>query len=213
MLLTMLKAAIVHFDFPQITPLTQAALVKGIAPQTILQQSLVAAMTQVGEKFAKQEYFLPELLTAAEAMAEALAILQPHLTQSEHAITRGTIVLGTARGDLHDIGKNIVKIMFTAANFQVIDLGYDVAPERFVEAVREHQAGWMGISALLTTTMLQMPEVIKAISQSGLRRQVTILVGGAPVTAEYAREIGADIYAADASQAVTQVRQRLEAKP
>jgi 5-methyltetrahydrofolate--homocysteine methyltransferase len=179
----------------------QSALDVGIPAADILQEGLIAAMGEVGRRFEEGEYFVPEMLIAARAMQAGLVILKPQLVESG-VEPIGTVVLGTVKGDLHDIGKNLVAMMLEGAGFNIIDLGTDVPPSAFVEAV-EDGVDVLGLSALLTTTMASMEATVKAVSEAGLNGRVKIMVGGAPVTAEYAREIGADGYAADASQAVT----------
>ena len=179
----------------------QASLDSGKDASEILQNGLIAAMAEVGRLFEEGEYFVPEMLIAARAMKAGLEILKPLLIESG-VEPIGKVVLGTVKGDLHDIGKNLVAMMLEGAGFDIVDLGTDISPEQFVEAV---QAGVdvIGLSALLTTTMPSMEQTISALKDAGLRDQVKVIVGGAPVTAEYARQIGADGYAPDASQAVT----------
>lgn len=177
------------------------ALSEGGDPATILQEGMIAAMQEVGRRFEREEYYVPEMLIAARAMQEGLAILKPHLVQAKVA-SAGRVVTGTVQGDLHDIGKNLVAMMLEGAGFEIIDLGTDVAPETFVEAVREQQADLVAMSALLTTTMPNMGTAIDALSKAGVRDEVKVMVGGAPLTDGYARQIGADGYAPDASRAV-----------
>ena len=157
-------------------------------------------MKEVGRLFEEGEYFIPEMLISARAMKTGLAIIRPLLSESR-VRPAGKIILGTVRGDLHDIGKNLVSMMMEGAGFSVVDLGTDVSPEAFVEAVRNHQPELVGMSALLTTTMPSMEATVKALEEAGLRNRVKILVGGAPITQEYADKIGADGYSPDASQA------------
>jgi len=175
----------------------QKALDAGVAPDVILNEGMIAAMKEVGQLFEEGEYFVPEMLIAARAMQGGLEILRPKLVASGIEPV-GKIVLGTVKGDLHDIGKNLVGMMLEGAGFEVQDLGIDVASEAFVEALTD-DVDIVGLSALLTTTMPQMEETIKAIRDAG--SQVKVMVGGAPVTSDYAQKIGADGYAADASQA------------
>jgi 5-methyltetrahydrofolate--homocysteine methyltransferase len=165
---------------------------------TILNAALIPAMDKVGDLYQQGEYFLPELLISARAMQRALDILKPKLAQ-QGIKGAGKVVIGTVRGDLHDLGKNLVNMTLEGAGFEVIDLGKDVNPDKFVAAVREHQPLLVGMSALITTTMPAMKETIDAISNAGLRSKVKIMVGGAPVTSEYAREIGADYYGPDST--------------
>jgi 5-methyltetrahydrofolate--homocysteine methyltransferase len=175
------------------------ALRGGLAPSSILNRSLIAAMAEVGARFERGEMFVPEMLMAAHAMKAGLAILKPHLAASGIHAT-GKIVLGTVSGDLHDIGKNLVGMMLEGAGFEVVDLGIDVAPERFVQAVQESGAQLVGVSALLTTTMYNMSAVILALTEAGLRDKVKVMVGGAPLDEAFARRIGADGYGPDASR-------------
>jgi 5-methyltetrahydrofolate--homocysteine methyltransferase len=162
----------------------------------------------VGEKFKNGEYFVPEVLVAARAMKAAMELLRPLLAASD-VEPIGTVVIGTVRGDLHDIGKNLVAMMLEGAGFRVVDLGVDVPAEKFIEAAREHNAEIVGMSALLTTTMTYMPEVIKALEAEGIRNRVKVIVGGAPVTQEWADQIGADGYAPDAASAVDKCKELL----
>jgi len=178
----------------------QSALDEKVTAEMILKQSMMGAMAEVGQLFEDGEYFVPELLVAARAMQGGLRILKPFLA-AEAVEPIGKVVTGTVKGDLHDIGKNLVGIMMEGAGFEIIDIGTDVSPEKFVEAVKESGAQVVALSALLTTTMANMPNTIKAFEESGLRNMVKIMVGGAPVTEEYAKKIGADGYAPDASQA------------
>ncbi len=179
----------------------QAALDAGINPGVILNDGMVAAMAEVGRLFEEGEYFVPEMLIAARAMQNGLAVLKPHLA-SANVKSQGKVVAGTVKGDLHDIGKNLVCMMLEGAAFEIVDLGSDVTPEKFVEAVRSTGADVICMSALLTTTMPNMKTTIEALKTAGLRDKVKVMVGGAPLTDQYAREIGADGYAADASRAV-----------
>ncbi len=178
----------------------QTALDEKVTAEMILKQSMMGAMAEVGQLFEDGEYFVPELLVAARAMQGGLQILKPFLA-AEAVEPIGKVVTGTVKGDLHDIGKNLVGIMMEGVGFEIIDMGTDVSPEKFVEAVKESGAQVVALSALLTTTMANMPNTIKAFEESGLRNMVKIMVGGAPVTEEYAKKIGADGYAPDASQA------------
>ncbi len=180
----------------------QDALEIGIPPEAILNEGMVLAMDEVGALFEAGEYFVPEMLIAAHTMQTGLAILKPLLIE-DGIEPSGSIVIGTVQGDLHDIGKNLVAMMLEGGGFQVIDLGTDVSPDAFLEAIREHSPNLVGLSALLTTTMQKMRETISVIEGSGLRDQVKIIVGGAPVTEAFATEIGAEGYASDASKAVS----------
>jgi 5-methyltetrahydrofolate--homocysteine methyltransferase len=177
------------------------AMAAGHPPRSVLEEGLIAGMTVVGARFRHREIFLPEVLLAARAMTAGVDELRPLLVR-DGVPSRGTVVLGTVRGDLHDIGKNLVGIMLRGAGFEVVDLGTDVAPERFLEAARESGARVVGLSALLTTTMAGMREVVSKAREADLPVPLRILVGGAPVTEEFAHEIGADAYGPDASSAV-----------
>jgi len=187
-------------DLDMVVTGVQTALDEKVTAEVILKQSMMGAMAEVGQLFEDGEYFVPELLVAARAMQGGLQILKPFLV-AEAVEPIGKVVTGTVKGDLHDIGKNLVGIMMEGAGFEIIDMGTDVSPEKFVEAVKESGAQVVVLSALLTTTMANMPNTIKAFEESGLRNMVKIMVGGAPVTEEYAKKIGADGYAPDASQA------------
>ncbi len=189
----------------EVAELVQSALDKGLAPAEILQGGLIAGMDQVGRDFKAGDLFVPEVLIAARAMHAGMNILRPLLAESE-APSAGKYVVGTVKGDLHDIGKNLVKMMLEGAGFETIDLGTDVAPEVFVNAVRDHRPQLVGMSALLTTTMVQMKATVEALEEAGLRDSVKIMIGGAPVTDAYAKQIGADAYAPDAASAVDVAR-------
>ncbi len=183
----------------------QEALDAGLDPTTILNDAMIAAMSEVGRRFECHEYYVPEMLVSAKAMQAGLAILKPHLPRAD-AQNAGKVVAGTVRGDLHDIGKNLVCILLEGAGFQVIDLGTDVPPQKFCDAVREHAPNFLCMSSLLTTTMVHMKKTIDALKEAGLRDKVKVLIGGAPVTEEFAREIGADGFAPDANRAVALAR-------
>lgn len=178
----------------------EQALASGANPADVL-NAMVTAMGEVGRLFEEGEYFVPEMLIAARAMKTGMEILKPQLVDADIKPV-GTIVAGTVKGDLHDIGKNLVCMMLEGAGFQVVDLGADVAPEAFVAAVKEHQPNFVAMSALLTTTMPNMQTTIEALKEAGVRDDVRVLIGGAPITDAYAEKIGADGYAADASRAV-----------
>ena len=188
-------------DMGAVEKKVQAALDADALPGDILQNGLIAAMAEVGRLFEEGEYFVPEMLIAARAMKAGLTILQPLLVDSG-VEPAGKVAVGTVKGDLHDIGKNLVAMMLEGAGFEIVDLGTDVTPEQFVEAVKDG-VDIVGLSALLTTTMPSMETTIKEIESAGLRDQVKVIIGGAPVTAEYSDQIGADGFAPDASQAVT----------
>lgn len=187
----------------------EQGLHEGIPADVLLQDGLIAAMREVGQLFEDGEIYVPEMLVAARAMNATVAVLKPRLVG--HAVqSGGTVAIGTVQGDLHDIGKNLVAMMLEGSGFEVVDLGTDVPADRFIDAIRAG-ANVVGMSALLTTTMTGMREVVDAISAAGLRDKVQIIVGGAPITAKFAAEIGADGYAPDASKAVRKVRELLTA--
>jgi 5-methyltetrahydrofolate--homocysteine methyltransferase len=181
-----------------------------MGPADILNQGMIAAMGEVGRLFEEGEYFVPEMLIAARAMQKGLEILKPHLTEAD-VQSPGKVAIGTVKGDLHDIGKNLVAMMLEGAAFEVIDLGTDVSPERFIQAVRDRGAQIIAMSALLTTTMPNMKNTIEALKEAGLRDKVKVMIGGAPVTQNYADQIGADGFAEDASRAVAKARSLLAA--
>lgn len=184
-----------------VAELVQKALGQGVAPRDILQGGLIAGMDEVGRDFKAGDLFVPEVLIAARAMHAGMNVLRPLLAETGVS-SIGKYLVGTVKGDLHDIGKNLVKMMLEGAGFEMVDLGTDVAPEAFVSAVREHRPTIVGMSALLTTTMVQMKTTIDALVEAGLRDSIKIMIGGAPVTAAYAQQIGADAYAPDAASAV-----------
>jgi len=184
-----------------VAELVQEALDQGMAPEELLAGGLIAGMDEVGKDFKAGDLFVPEVLIAARAMHAGMGVLRPLLAESD-VPSAGKYVIGTVEGDLHDIGKNLVKMMLEGAGFETIDLGADVKPDVFVAAVREHQPKILGMSALLTTTMVQMKTTIEALEEADLRNSVKIMVGGAPVTAAFAEESGADAYAPDAATAV-----------
>lgn len=189
----------------QVTDLVQQALDQGLSPKEILDGALVSSMDRVGEGFKDGILFVPEVLIAARAMQAGMDILRPLLVESDTPST-GKYVIGVMKGDLHDIGKNLVKMMMEGAGFETVDLGADVDAETFVSAVQEHKPKIVGMSALLTTTMPQMKVTIDALKQAGLRDSVKIMVGGAPVTEDFAKQIEADAYAPDAAVAVDVAR-------
>jgi methylmalonyl-CoA mutase cobalamin-binding domain/chain len=194
---------------PAVLELTNQGLSLGLAPETLLYEALIPALEEVGARFERGDFFVPEMLIAGKAMAGALEVLRPLLAETGVA-SIGTVVMGTVKGDVHDIGKNLVNIMFEGAGFHVIDLGVQVAPEKFVDAVREHSPDIVGFSAFLTTTMPMFKANINALQKAGLRDQVMVMVGGAPVTQEYADVVGADGYAADASAAVVRAKELIQ---
>lgn len=200
-----LKQAVIGGNAGRVKEMVQQALNEGSAPQEILDSALIPAMDIVGDKFSKQEFYIPEMLIAARAMQAGLGILKPLLAAGRGA-SRGKVVIGTVKGDLHDIGKNLVAMMLQGAGFDVVDLGADVKPARFVEAVQSEKPAFVMMSALLTTTMLSMKETIEALKAAGLRDEVKVGIGGAPVTQRFADEIGADFYAPDATGAVSRAK-------
>ena len=196
---------------PAVLELTNQGLAQGLGPAALLYEALIPSLEEVGARFERGDFFVPEMLIAGRAMAGALEVLRPLLAETG-AQTIGKIVMGTVKGDVHDIGKNLVNIMFEGAGFQVIDLGVQVAPEKFIDAIKQHQPDIVGFSAFLTTTMPMFKANINALAKSGLRDQVIVMVGGAPVTQEYADVVGADGYAADASAAVRLAKDLIERK-
>lgn len=193
---------------PEVKRLTQEAVDEGLHPGQILNQGLIAGMNVVGQKFKNNEFYVPEVLIAARAMHSAMDVLRPLL--SDAGVQEiGSIAIGTAKGDLHDIGKNLVAMMLEGAGFEVIDLGIDVGPEKFVEVVQNQKVDVVAISALLTTTMPGMKTVIESLKGAGVREKVKTMIGGAPVTQQYADEIGADGYAADAASAADKAKELL----
>ncbi|MHB1406691.1 MAG: corrinoid protein [Desulfitobacteriaceae bacterium] len=203
-----IKEATIKGNANKTVELANQAITEGIDANEIIQNGLIAAMAEVGERFKQGLIFVPEMLIAARAMQAALKVVKPYL-RGEEIKGLATIVIGTVKGDLHDIGKNLVGMMLEGAGCVVIDLGVDVPVDKFVAAVQEHKPQFLGLSALLTTTMPQMGLTIKALEQAGLRQQVKVLVGGAPVTQKFADEVGADGYASDAGTAVDKIKQLL----
>jgi corrinoid protein of di/trimethylamine methyltransferase len=198
--------AILNGDQKTSVALTRQALEEGVAPLDLIHRYMIPAMDEAGKRFECEDFFVPELLLAARAMKGALELLRPRLAASG-AQPAGRVVIGTVKGDLHDIGKNLVSSMLEGGGFEVTDLGADVSPERFIEAVRKTGAQIVCLSALLTVTMPSMKTTIEAFRQAGIRDQVKVLIGGAPVTEQYAREIGADGYGGNANAAVALARQ------
>jgi 5-methyltetrahydrofolate--homocysteine methyltransferase len=203
--LTDLADAIIRGDHARAGALTRDAIGAGLPPKTILDEGLIAGMTVVGDRFRVHDIFLPDVLFAAKAMYAGMDELRPHLIR-EGVPSLGKVVIGSVKGDLHDIGKNLVGILLKGAGFDVVDLGHDVAPERMVRAAQEEGAAVIGMSALLTTTMPVMGEVVAQLKAAGLAGRVRTVVGGAPVSAAFAREIGADAYGFDAGNAVDVVK-------
>jgi corrinoid protein of di/trimethylamine methyltransferase len=207
--LNLLYEAILKGKQKSAVELTNTALQDHIEPQVLIDQYMIKAMEEVGRRFENQQVFVPELLMAGRAMKASLRILQPIMQRAGASSSIGKIVIGTVKGDLHDIGKNLVASMLEGCGFEVIDIGIDMDSDKFVEAVREHHADVLGLSALLTTTMPYMKTVIDALQEAGLRNKVKVIVGGAPVSASFASEIGADGYSDSANSAVAKVKDLL----
>lgn len=202
--------AVIRGDRDTVGKLTQAAVDEGTSAEAIINEGLIAGMAVVGDKFKKNEFYVPEVLIAARAMHSGMDIIKPLLAESG-VKPRGTVAIGTVKGDLHDIGKNLVAMMLEGGGYEVLDLEVDVAPEKFVEAVKNQGAQVIALSALLTTTMPSMKDTIEALKEAGVRDQVKVMIGGAPVTQNYADEIGADGYAPDAASAVDKALELLSA--
>jgi 5-methyltetrahydrofolate--homocysteine methyltransferase len=206
--LAQLREAVIAGDMARTKTLTEEALGMGIEPALILNDALISGMDRIGELFKVNEIYVPEVLLAAKSMQKAMEALKPRLVDSGIE-PRGRIVVGTVRGDLHDIGKNLVAMMLEGAGFVVTDLGVDVTPETFVQKTQEVEPDILALSALLSTTMPAMPQTIEALQKAGLRDSCKVMIGGAPVTAKYAQEIGADSYAPDAGSAVGEAKKLL----
>ncbi len=206
--LNALAEAIINGRKEEAEQITKQALDEGLPPTKVLNEGLIKGMSVVGEKFKNNEFYVPEVLIAARAMKSAMEILRPMLTESGVEPV-GRVAIGTVKGDLHDIGKNLVAMMLEGGGFQVIDLGIDVGPEKFIQVVTDQEVQIVAMSALLTTTMPSMKVTIDALKEAGLRDKVKILIGGAPVTQAYADEIGADGYARDAASAVDKAKELL----
>ncbi len=204
--LSKLYDAIVAGKLEPAVEVTKEAVAEGTEPQVIINDYMVKAMGEVGQRFQDGKAFVPQLLMAGRAMKGALELLKP-LLQGNASVTLGKVVIGTVKGDLHDIGKNLVASMLEGCGFEVINVGIDVSADKFVEAVKTNHADILCMSALLTTTMTYMPEVIKALEEAGIRDQVKVMVGGAPVSQGFATEIGADGYSDNANSAVTVAKQ------
>jgi len=198
--LSKMTSCVIEGNLNDIKDLTDQALAEGISAKEVLDQGLMPGMDHVGVEFKAGNMFVPEVLRSAKTMSAAMEILKPILSASGVKMV-GKVILGTVKGDLHDIGKNLVGMMCEGAGFEVVDLGKDIAPEAFVDAVKEHNPDIVGMSALLTTTMRTMESTIKALEEAGLRGKVKIMVGGAPVTKDFADTIGADGYASNAAAA------------
>lgn len=206
-----LEQAVIDGESEDAEAFAKQALEAGLDPLACIDNGLTKGIQRVGELFSSGEYFLPELIMGADAMKSALEILEPALLSSQHREVVGRVVLGTVQGDLHEIGKTLVGTMLTANGFDVIDIGVDKSADEFIAAVKENNADIVGASALLTTTMLQQKALIQALEGAGLRDQVKVMVGGAPVTDSYAKEIGADGYAEDAISAVDMAMRLIDA--
>ena len=196
---------------PRVLELTNEGLATGLTPETMLFDALIPSLEEVGARFERGDFFVPEMLIAGRAMSGALNVLRPLLAETG-VETVGTFLMGTVKGDVHDIGKNLVNIMLEGAGFHVIDLGVQVPPEKFVAAIEEHSPDIVGFSAFLTTTMPMFKANINALEKAGIRDSVVVMVGGAPVTQEYADAVGADGYAADAATAVRKAKELLAAR-
>ncbi len=197
----LIKKAVVDFESDKVERLIKEFLEKGVEPKTILEQGLIPGMNEVGRLFAQKEYFVPEVLLASEAFYAGFGLISPLLSRTEK-FKKGKVVIGVVQGDIHDIGKNIVKVMLEASGYEVIDLGRDVPNEKFVEAVANERPQILALSSLMTTTMTEMEVVVKLLKKNKLRKNVKVIIGGAPVNQEFADKIGADGYAEDASKAV-----------
>ena len=203
-----LYESVVNGDGEAVKTLTTQAVAQGIKASEILNDVLIPAMTDVGQRFERQDFFVPEMLVAARAMKYGVEVLRPHLVAAG-VKPIGTVVVGTVQGDLHDIGKNLVIMMLEGTGFRVIDLGVDVSADKFVAAIKEHHPELVAMSALLTTTMMAMKASVEALKKAGVRDQVKVMIGGAPVTQKFADEIGANVYAADASSAARLAKEAL----
>lgn len=201
-----LRQSVIDGDMNSTQALVQKAIEKKLPPEQILKDGLISAMTEVGRRYECGEYFVPEMLIAARAMKSGLALLRPHL-MAANVQAIGKVVIGTVQGDLHDIGKNLVGMMLEGAGFEVVDLGVDVSPGSYVAAVRDQRPDIVACSALLTTTMPRMASIISSLREAGLRDQVKVMIGGAPITDKYASDIGADGYAPDAASAATRAKE------
>ena len=203
-----LSDAVTRGDIKTALAETQKAVDAGSNVSDILNKGLIATMDEIGERFSKGLIFVPQMLRSAKAMQECTKLLKPYFQEGD-ITTKGKVLLGTVRGDLHDIGKNLVSMMLEGAGFTITDLGVNVTPEKFVEEAKEVEPDIVGMSALLSTTMPAMPETIEALKKAGLRDKVKVMIGGAPVTEKYAQKITADAYASDAGSAVTKAKNLL----
>jgi 5-methyltetrahydrofolate--homocysteine methyltransferase len=199
------RQSVIDGDMNQTQVLVAKAIAENVPAEQILKEGLISAMAEVGRMFESGEFFVPEMLIAARAMKSGMTLLRPRLVEAKVQAV-GKVIIGTVQGDLHDIGKNLVGMMLEGAGFDVIDLGVDIPPEKYVQAVREHHPDLLACSALLTTTMMRMKDLIRSLNEAGLRDQVKVMVGGAPVTESYAKDIGADLYAPDAASAASRAK-------
>ncbi|NUQ00486.1 MAG: corrinoid protein [Armatimonadetes bacterium] len=199
--LSSLQQAVITGDLKKATALTEEALAEGMAPSRIVNEGLIPGMLVVGTKFKSNEFYVPEVLIAARAMKGAMGVVKPHLKEGDLPVA-ATVAIGTVQGDLHDIGKNLVAMMLEGAGYKILDLGVDVAPDKFIDAVQSQGATVVALSALLTTTMPSIGKTVEALREAGLRDQVKVIIGGAPVTQAYCDECGADGYSPDAGSAV-----------
>jgi len=200
-----LSQALINGNAPKTKELTQKAIDDGAPPAQVLNEGLIVGMNEVGRRFKNNEFYVPEVLIAARAMHAAMSVLKPLLAEGDIQ-PAGKVLIGTVKGDLHDIGKNLVAMMLEGAGFEVIDMGVDVSPEKFLNAVKERKPDLIALSALLTTTMPSMKTTIAALKEAGVRDQVKVMIGGAPLTQRYSDEIGADGYSPDAASAVDLAR-------
>lgn len=201
-----MSEAVIAADAETVNKLVEEALGNGIGAKEVLDNGLIPGMDIVGQRMKTGEMFIPEVLRSAKIMQASMDLLRPHLSEKE-SLGLGTFVIGTVEGDLHDIGKNLVAMMLRGAGFTVVDLGTSVKPQDFVDAVKEHKAVVIGMSALLTTTMPKMDQTVKALKEAGIREQVKIMAGGAPVTEKFVEEIGADAYGANAGSATEKAKE------
>ena len=200
-----ISEVLISGNIEEVQRLTRQALDEGVGPGEVLQKGLLPGMEVVGQRFKACEMFIPEVLRSAKTMHAAMEILRPLLSEAD-AAGLGTVVIGTVEGDLHDIGKNLVAMMLEGAGFTVVDLGTDVKPDRFVEAVKEHRPAILGMSALLTTTMPKMGETVNALREAGIRDRIKVMAGGAPVTQEFVEQMGGDAYGSNATAAVEKAK-------
>ncbi len=198
--INLIYAGVINGDSDSVRAGLESALAEGTSPEKLLNEGLIAAMTKVGRLFEEGEYYVPEMLISARAMQAGMGILRPILVAQDFK-TKGCVVIGTVQGDMHDIGKNLVSMMLEGAGFQVIDLGADCSPQKFLSAIQEHRPQIVGMSAMLTTTMFNMKKTIQFLEENLVRQDVKVIIGGAPVTQKFADDIGADGFAGDANQA------------